>query len=232
MRAGGEPVKALLYVPFRNTLGTVILLFGVYLVFEFKTLWFREFPTGFGYSGYAHEGAAWLTVALGLSTATLSLIFRGTLLRDARLPRLRRLAWIWSIENLVLAAAVYNRLWIYVGFNGMTWMRTVAFFGITCVLVGFGLVVWKIIKQRNFAWLLRHHLLTLGLFVYLFALTPVDYLVHQYNVRRIMAGDSAPSVQITEHPTGAIPMERPSKPNSSSTSAVMRCTTPCVQPGQ
>lgn len=192
-----------LYVAFRNTLLTVIALFAVYLVFEFQTLWFREFPKGFYYSGYAHEGAAWLTVALGLATVVLSLIFRGATMRDARQPRLRRMAWVWSLENLLLATAVCNRMHIYIGFNGMTWMRTVGFFGITCVVVGFGLVVWKIIQNRSFGWLVRHHLLALALCIYLFALTPVDALVHRYNVRRIMAGDSAPSVQISVHPISA-----------------------------
>lgn len=193
-------VDAPLYIAFRNTLLAVVALFVVYLVFEFHTLWFRDFPEGFYYAGYAHQGAAWLTVALALATVVLSLIFRGAVLADPRQPRLRRLAWIWSAENLLLAAAVYNRLLIYVHFNGMTWMRTVAFFGITCVVVGFGLVVWKIVQNHSFAWLLRHHLMALALCIYLFALTPVDALVHSYNVRRIMAGDSAPSVQISVHP--------------------------------
>ena len=54
------PAKAFVYPAFRNTLLTVIALFAAYLVFEFKTLWFRVFPEGFYYSGYAHQGAAWL----------------------------------------------------------------------------------------------------------------------------------------------------------------------------
>ncbi|MFO1022308.1 MAG: hypothetical protein U0903_16680, partial [Planctomycetales bacterium] len=74
-----------LFSAFRNTLSLVIVLFGAYLVFEFKTLWFRVFPAGFYYSGYAHEGAAWLTVALALATALLSLIFRGRVLRRGKI---------------------------------------------------------------------------------------------------------------------------------------------------
>ena len=198
-----ETAAAPLYIPFRNTLLTVIVLFAVYLVFEFWTMWFREFPEGFYYAGYAHQGAAWLTFALALATVVLSAIFRGMVLRDERLPRLRRMAWFWSLENLLLATAVYNRMFIYIDFNGMTWMRTVGFFGITCVVAGFVLVVWKIIQNRSFAWLLRHHLTALALCIYLFALTPVDTLVHRYNVRRIMSGDSAPSVQISVHPISA-----------------------------
>jgi hypothetical protein len=194
------PSPAPLYAAFRNMLVTVNILFAVYLVFEFKTLWFHVFPKGFYYSGYAHEGAWWLTVALALATVILSLVFRGRILRDPRLSRLRRLAWLWSFENVLLAAAVYHRLYIYIGFNGMTWMRMVGIFGISAVLVGFVLVVWKIIQDRDFVWLVRRHLWTLAAAVYLFAITPVDTIVTSYNVRRILAGDSAPAVQITEHP--------------------------------
>jgi hypothetical protein len=172
-------------------------------VFEFRTLWFREFPKGFYYAGYAHEGAAWLTASLALATVVLSLIFRGGILRDPRLPRLRRMAWIWSAENLVLAATVYNRLHIYVNFNGMTRMRTVALFGVTAVVAGVILVVWKILHNRDFVWLVRRHLAALAVVVYLFALTPVDALVHTYNVNRVLAGDLAPSVQISVHPINA-----------------------------
>ncbi len=191
-----------LYRASRNTLLTVISLFAAYLVFEFSTLWFRDFPEGFYYSGYAHEGAAWLTAALALSTLILSLIFRGGILDDPRLPQLRRLAWVWSLENLLLAAAVYHRMGIYVDFNGMTRMRMVGIFGMACVVAGFLLVVCKIRRRRSFLWLMRRQLWALAITVFLFAITPVDAIVHHYNVRRIIAGDSAPSVQISVHPIG------------------------------
>jgi hypothetical protein len=197
------PAEAPLYPALRNTLLALIVLFVVYLVFEFNTLWFRVFPEGFYYAGYAHEGAAWLTASLALATIVLSLIFRGGVLRDPRLPRLRRLAWIWSAENLVLAATVYNRLSIYVAFNGMTRMRTIAVFGVSAVVAGVVLVVWKIVSNHDFVWLLRRHLAALALVIYLFALTPVDAMVHTYNVRRVLAGDLAPSVQISVHPIDA-----------------------------
>ncbi|MBI2480926.1 MAG: DUF4173 domain-containing protein [Planctomycetia bacterium] len=189
-----------LYSPFRNTLVMVIGLFAIYLIFEFATLWFREFPPGFHYSGYAHEGAAWLTIALALATVILSLVFRGSVLFDPRLPQLRTLAWAWSIENILLAFAVYNRLFIYVGFNGMTRMRIVGLFGITAVLIGFIVVVYKIAQDRSFLWLIRRQLWTLSIAVYVFALTPLDTIVVRYNVRRILAGDLAPSVQCSVHP--------------------------------
>ncbi len=194
------PRESPLYLAYVNTLLAVIGLFLVYLTFEFQTLWFREFPAGFHYSGYAHEGAAWLTVALALATVMLSGIFRGDVLQDQRLPRLKVLAWIWSTENLLLAIAVYHRLLIYVGFNGMTRMRTVGFLGISAVVAGFVLVVRKIAREWDFVWLVRRQLWVLALAGFLYALLPVDLLVHRYNVRRILAGDPAPAVQISVHP--------------------------------
>ncbi|MDP6059214.1 MAG: DUF4173 domain-containing protein, partial [Pirellulaceae bacterium] len=198
-----KPAPAPLFAAFRNTLLTVIGLFAVYLVYEFATLWFREFPQGFHYSGYAHEGAAWLTVALALATATLSMVFRGSVLNDPRLQHLRQLAWIWSGLNLMLALSVYNRLFIYIEFNGLTRMRMIGLFGISLVACGFILVIIKIARNDNTIWLVRRHLWALALAVYLFALTPVDTLVVQYNVGRILDGDEAPSVQMTVQTIGS-----------------------------
>jgi hypothetical protein len=192
-----------LYLPFRNTLVALIVLFAAYLVFEFKTLWLRVFPEGFYYAGYAHEGAAWLTVALGLATVVLSAIFREEIFYDPRLPQLRRLAWTWSALNLLLAAAVYHRLLIYIDFNGMTRMRTIGLLGISAVVAGFVLVVWKIIHRRDFLWLLRRQSWALAIAVFLYGVLPVDYLIHTYNVRRILQGDLAPVVQISVHKVGA-----------------------------
>ncbi len=191
---------AALFDAFRNSLVMVILIFAGYLVFEVRTLWFREFPDGFYYSGYAHQGAAWLTFALAVSTLILSLIFRGEILSDPRLPRLKMMAWIWSLENLLLAFAVYHRLYIYVGFNGMTRMRVVGLLGITAVVIGFLLVIWKIACHFRFSWLIKRQMLVPAFLIYLYAMTPVDVLTTKYNVQRILAGDPAPAVQISVHP--------------------------------
>jgi hypothetical protein len=202
-KRGGAPSPSPLYAACRNTLATAIGLFAIYLVFEFQTLWFREFPPGFYYSGYAHQGAAWLTVALALATLILSVAFRGSILQDPRVRGLKLLAWIWSLENMLLALAVYHRLYIYIGFNGMTRMRMVGIFGITAVLVGFLLVLWKIARNRGILWLLHRHLWTVGIAVYLLSVTPVDVIVVRHNAGRILAGDSAPAVQISVHPISA-----------------------------
>jgi hypothetical protein len=222
-KRGGAPSPSPLYAACRNTLLTVIVLFAGYLIFEYRTLWFREFPPGFYYSGYAHQGAAWLTVALALATGVLSLAFRGTILHDPRRRALRGLAWLWSLENVLLALAVYHRLFIYVGFNGMTRMRIVGFFGITAVLIGFLLVLWKIAHDRGALWLLRRHLWTVAIAVYLYSIMPVDVVVVRYNVQLILGGDMAPSVQISVHPISAEGLQY--------LAPVMDCSDPIIREG-
>jgi hypothetical protein len=123
------------------------------------------------------------------------------MLDDPRLPKLRRLSWIWSLENLLLAVAVFNRLFIYVGFNGMTRMRVIGLLGVASVVFGFLLVLRKIARNYDFTWLIRRQLWTVTLAAYLYAILPVDAFVNRYNVGRILTGDSAPSVQISVHPT-------------------------------
>jgi hypothetical protein len=189
-----------LFAAYRNTLAVLIVLFAVYLVFEFTTLWRRDFPPGFYYAGYAHQGAAWLTFALALATGLLSLVFSGAMLRDPRLRWVRVLAWVWSAQNLLLAAAVYNRLMIYVGYNGLTRLRVVAFFGTTVVIIGFVLVLGKIINNRSFWWLIRAQLVALALTVIVYSLFPVDYLAQRYNAAQVAGGYLHPAVMIAVKP--------------------------------
>lgn len=185
---------------FRNSLITLIALFAIYLVFEFRTLWFREFPEGFYYAGYAHQGAAWLTIALALTTVILSIMFRESQGASRGTLRLRVLAWVWSAENLILAAAVYNRMWIYIQFNGMTRMRMVGLLGITAVVIGLLLMLRRLARGHDFVWLAQRYAWTVALATLVYLLLPVDMIVHAYNVRRVLAGDLPPVVQIVAHP--------------------------------
>ena len=191
----------------RNTLFTVIILFCVYLVYEFAKLWVRPIPGGFAYSAYAHHGAAWLTVALAVATFTLGIIFHPKVAAHDRIAHLRNLAAIWSVENFVLAVCAFHRTQIYVHYNGLSRMRVVALFGIAVVVAGFVLVLVKVVREKNLLWLVRRELWALGITLYLLVLTPIDLIVTHYNVGRIMGGDPAPIVQITVHPIGpdAIP---------------------------
>ena len=198
-RRNAGPAASPAFAAVRNTLLAVVAVFAVYLPYELFTLWRRSFPEGFHYSGYAHEGAAWLTVALAAATALLGAMFRGSLLTDPRVGRLKRLAWAWSGLNFVLVAAVVNRLAIYVGFNGLSRMRVVGFLGVLAVALGFAAVVAKVRRDRGFSWLVRRQLRALALVVLAGVLLPTDWVAHAYNARRVVAGDPAPLALVGNH---------------------------------
>ncbi len=191
------------YPASRNTLMALVPLFAIYLIYEFVSLGRREFPPGFYYAGYAHEGAFWLTFALALATLTLSAIFSHSMRLDPRTDRLKPLAFAWSVENLLLAVAVYNRLAIYIDFNGMTRMRVIGILGVTAVVAGTLLVVIKIVRARNLNWLIQRQLWSMAIAGIVYTLLPVDWMVYGYNVAQIRSGNLAPSVQMMVHELNA-----------------------------
>lgn len=191
-----KQVPSDLYPAYRNTLMTLVALFAAYLGVEFWNLWTRDFPPNFYYAGYAHQGAAWLTVALVLATVSLSIIFGRSLRADPRQAVVRRIAWIWCGLNFLLVVAVYHRLSIYVGYNGLTRMRVVGYFGVTLVAIGFALVMIKIARDRSFWWLIRSQLIAMVATLVVYSVTPVDYVAHRYNAWRVRGGDLAPSVMM------------------------------------
>lgn len=198
-----------MFAAYRNTLISVTILFGAYLAFEFKTLWFRSFPDDFYYAGYAHQGAFWLTVALALSTATLSTIFNRQMLVDPRASSLKRLSLGWSVLNFLLSAAVVNRLSIYVGYNGLTRMRIIGYLGIVAVVVGFALVVYKVNRNKSFVWLLHRQLWCPAAAIMCYAVLPVDWIVNRYNVSQVNIGNDRPVIQLVAHEfsvEGALPV--------------------------
>jgi Domain of unknown function (DUF4173) len=184
------------YLASRNTLIVVSCIFVWFLAIEIRATWFREFPEGFIYSTYAHQGAAWLTVALAMSTAAMSILFRPEMHQHPRIATLQRLAWFWSLCNVLLVIAVFYRLLIYVQFNGMTRMRIVGFVGVACVFTGFVIVNSRIMGQRSIASILHKQCWALVWSVYVLALLPMDSISHGWNCSRIRSGQLAPAVQL------------------------------------
>ena len=188
--------SSIAYIASRNTLIVVSSIFVWFLAIEIKSTWFREFPEGFIYSTYAHQGAAWLTVALAMSTVAMSILFRPEMHQYPRIATLQRLAWFWSLCNVLLVIAVFYRLLIYVQFNGMTRMRIVGFVGVACVFAGFIIVSSRIVGQKSIASILHKQCWAVVWSVYLLALIPMDTISHAWNCSRIRSGHLAPAVQL------------------------------------
>ncbi|MBN2712825.1 MAG: DUF4173 domain-containing protein [Planctomycetes bacterium] len=188
----------------RNTLIAVNLLFVAYNAVDVNYLWIQQsLPEGISYSEYAITGTVWLTVALALTSFVLGVIFSGDLNFHTRTPRLRFFAWIWAVQNLLLAVFAYHRLSLYVSFNGLTRWRTVGAFGITLVIFGLLIVVRKILNKKSFLWMARRQLVAFALTVFALGIFPIDYIAHTVNTRQILAGEIGPAYQVVNQPKSA-----------------------------
>ncbi len=199
-----EPASPRFYLMARNTLVGVNLLFAAYNRIDLTDLWIRgDLPAGVDYSAYAIDGATWLTVALAVTSLVLGIVFAGELNHHPRVKVLRGLAGVWLLQNLLLVSFAYQRLGLYVSFNGLTRWRQVGFCGITLVVVGLLLVGYKIQAHRSFLWLVRRQLAALFLALLALHFCPLDYLAHSFNARQILAGRIGPAYQLISQPWSA-----------------------------
>ena len=89
---------------------------------------------------------------------------------------------------------------MYIDYNGLTRRRIVGASGITLVVIGLIIVAMKFHNKKSFLWMVRRQLMAFSVALLLLALTPLDNLVHRYNVPIILSGNHRPAVQITHHP--------------------------------
>ena len=180
------------------SLVVVNVLFASYDVLDAVILVGGRPPTGVTTQDYAHQGVAWLTVALSLATTTLSFFFRESLAVDPRAKVARRLAFAWVVESLVLAGFALERVRIHIKYSGLSDLRFVALLGIITAMSGLVLVAHKIRARRTFMWLVRRQIDAFAVGLALYAVTPTHALSARLNVARIERGDLGPLVHIRE----------------------------------
>ncbi|MGN1273535.1 MAG: DUF4153 domain-containing protein [Thermoguttaceae bacterium] len=140
----------------------------------------------------------WLTMALGLATLVLAGIFRQKVCAHEKVNSLKRLAFLWIVENVLLAVTIYIRLGIYVQQTGLTRLRVVGFFGTTAVAVGIVWMALKLKKDRPAGWLISRYAWTVAVLIWLYSVFPVDFLVWKYNVAEFQAGNKAVLVHVAD----------------------------------
>lgn len=180
------------------TLVVVNVLFFAYNVLDAIVLIGGRPPADVTTQAYAHQGAAWLTVALGLTTATLSLCFRDKLTIDERARNIRRMAFGWIAQSMILALFAAERVRMHIEFSGLSDLRFVAMFGIATATMGLAIVAYKIHARRSFMWLFLRQLDAFVIATAIYTLIPTYVISARVNVARIQNGDLGPLVHVEE----------------------------------
>ncbi len=147
-------------------------LFALQNVLDSAFLWGGvKLPGDMTLADYAHRGAYPLLVTALLAAAFVLIALRpGS--QTARNPLVRNLVMVWIAQNLFLVGSAAMRTWDYVESYDLTQFRIAALLWMGLVAVGLVLVLVRMLKGRNAAWLINANLATSA--ALLFALCFVD----------------------------------------------------------
>jgi hypothetical protein len=157
-------------------------LFFVINTIDVFHLWLHGIlPSSLTASQYVHEGVNSLIAAVILSAVVLATLFQ----QDHKISQsllLKRLSYVWIVQNFVLIAGVMLRLMRYIQDSMLTLQRVYVFCFLLLVAAGFALLIFHIIRNRNLNWLiLSNGLAAIALFFILQFLNIAGW-VARYNV--------------------------------------------------
>ncbi len=147
-------------------------LFAMQNVMDSAFLWGGvKLPGEMTLADYAHRGAYPLLVTALLAAAFVLVALRpGS--ATAQNSLVRKLVMVWIGQNLFLVGSAALRTWDYVESYDLTRFRIAALLWMGLVAAGLVLVLIRMLRNKNAAWLINANLLTTG--ALLFALCFVD----------------------------------------------------------
>lgn len=158
-------------------------LFAVQNGLDLAYLWgLMALPDGMTLAQYAHRGAYPLIV-----TALLAGVFVLVALRPgsetAKAPLVRPLVIGWIGQNIFLVSSSILRTLDYVDAYSLTVLRLSALLWMALVAAGLVLVCWRLLANRNGAWLINANLMAAGLLLSGVAFVDLGEASARWNVR-------------------------------------------------
>lgn len=158
------------------------LLFALQSAMDIAYLWGgMALPEGMTYAAYAHRGAYPL-----MATALLAVGFVLVALRPGssaeHSPLIRRLVYLWVVQNVLLVVSSILRLDLYVSVYSLTMLRVAAFIWMGLVAVGLVMIIARIALERSNGWLVSGNLIAAGLVLYACSLTNFADVIARYNI--------------------------------------------------
>jgi hypothetical protein len=157
----GRFASGMLALRNENTVGIIslALLNGLLLyinVIDIVYVWFGfTYSPNINLSKYVHEGAGLLIFSIVLAMLVLLFFFRGNLNFYRNNHWLRRGAYLWIVQNMVLAVSVLIRDYHYFVHMGMAYKRIGVVVFLILVLAGLLTVFLKIHYRKSNYYLLR-----------------------------------------------------------------------------
>jgi len=139
-------------------------------------------PKGMTYTEYAHRGAYPLVFTALLAAFFVLITFRNNGPAQ-RSPAARKLVYLWLAQNVFLVFGAAWRLGLYVNLGGLTRLRVAAMIWMGLVALGLALIVYRIVRNRSNAWLIRANTLAALLTLYACAPLNIDGFIAMFNAK-------------------------------------------------
>lgn len=165
-------------------LNLVILLLNV---LDISNIWFgtKVLSTADGgvLKQFVHEGTYMLILSVIISATMVLIFFRRNQNFYKNNSWLKRLTWLWLLQNAVLTVSVFIRNYLYIKYFNLAYLRIGVIIFLLLVLIGLALVTYKIWKrQRGFSVLAKG--MHISLFVLLIcSFVNWDRVIVNYNIK-------------------------------------------------
>jgi len=158
------------------------IVFAVQLVLDSRYLVLGDsLPEGMTYAEYAHRGAYPLIFTALLAAALVLAVFRPGGIAQ-RSVWARRLVLLWILQNVALVVSAVWRLGAYVDVYSLTRLRVAAGVWMLMVAGCLFLLLWRIARQRDNAWLTRWAMGWGLVVLWVCSFVPFDPAIVRYNV--------------------------------------------------
>ncbi len=115
------------------------LLFAVVNFIDVKNVWFQfDINEVESLKSFLHEGVGWLIFSLLVSMIIILFYFRGNLNFYPQSTFLKKLAYAWTFQNMILAISVLYRTVYYIQYHGIASKRIGVFIFVLIVFLGLG----------------------------------------------------------------------------------------------
>ena len=132
------------------------LLLLVVNITDIRYIWFGfKVPEEFSLKQFVHGGTWLLIISIVMASCIIVYFFRGNQNFYRNNLWLRRLSYVWIVQNAILCYSVLVRNYIYVDYHGLAWKRIGMFAFLLLTLIGLITLLVKVHRVRSLYYLLR-----------------------------------------------------------------------------
>lgn len=161
----------------------VNLLLLIVNIIDINWVWLNfEHKEGFDLAQFVHEGTYLLILSILLSMAIMLYFFRKNLNFFSKKKNLQIVAYIWIVQNAILAVSVAMRNLHYIEYYGLAYKRIGVFFFLMMVVFGLLSLILKIKDTKSLFYLLKVNSWALWAGFLLFAVPDWDMIIARNNI--------------------------------------------------